>query len=51
MKIFYEKNGVVEAKVDLGSRVMIVSWLNLFDDKAVEECTIAQMDEVKKEFA
>ncbi|MDW3208624.1 MAG: hypothetical protein R8N23_02060 [Reichenbachiella sp.] len=48
MTTFYEKEGVVKASANVASGTMTVQWDSLLDDKAIEECCEAQIEQVKK---
>ena len=48
MTTFYEKEGVVKATANVASGTMTVQWDSLLDDKAIEECCEAQIEQVKK---
>ncbi|UXP33617.1 hypothetical protein N6H18_06575 [Reichenbachiella agarivorans] len=47
MNSFYEKPGVVNTSLDLITKSMHVKWTSLSDDKAIEECCLAQVEQVK----
>lgn len=48
MSVFYNQPGIVEAEVNPALNCIVVHWENLDNGKIVQECCLAQLEEVKK---
>ncbi|SHJ94730.1 hypothetical protein SAMN04488028_102247 [Reichenbachiella agariperforans] len=47
MNSFYEKEGFVTANIDLSDKSMYIKWAKLSNDSVIEECCLAQIEQVK----